>query len=304
MRIDPQRDTVPAVRPTATAGSSTGFASALASARSSVDPSLPAAADPSHAGEVPIAQRWGEYGRGATAEGYGAPPDAAQFADAPIGPDEPASPLNPSGVTTTPAFTVDGYTARGTPVPPGFYNLAYYNWYLREGGTPLEGFPKLAEGATISETYGKFGDGTTRATSFIAAPADTGDGASGAPPAGTDAGPTGDTGATPPCMNVADALAHALGVARARATASTASSERANAASTNASATTERAAEASSVPSRSQTASGSARIAASSATAAAATTVGNGGVVTTPANDVAATLRAELTTLLRDLLRA
>ena len=163
MRIEPERDPVPALRPSATASSATRFASALATARNSVDPSLPAATDPSPAGETPLAERWGEYGRGATAAGYGAPPDLAQFADAPIGPDEPASPMNPSGVTTTPAFIVPGYTARGTPVPPGFYNLAYYNRYLQEGGIPLEGFPQLAEGATIRETYGVFGDGATRA---------------------------------------------------------------------------------------------------------------------------------------------
>src|SRR5205085_7610346 len=79
------------------------------------------------------------------------------------------------------AFTVEGFTARGTPIPPGFYNLAYYNQYLRDGGTPLEGFPQLAAGATINETYGKFGDGATRATRFIAATPDGGDTPSSAP---------------------------------------------------------------------------------------------------------------------------
>ena len=65
-----------------------------------------------------------------------------------------------------PAFTVDGYTGRGTPIPPGFYNLAYYNQYLREGGTPLVGFPGLEPGASVMATYGTYGDGRVRATSF------------------------------------------------------------------------------------------------------------------------------------------
>ena len=65
-----------------------------------------------------------------------------------------------------PAFTVPGYTGRGTPIPPGFYNIAYYNLYLREGGTPLEGFPLHTPGTSLTATYGTFGDGRPRATSF------------------------------------------------------------------------------------------------------------------------------------------
>ena len=315
MRIDPQRDTIPAVRPSSTGGSSTGFASALASVRSATDPSLPAAADPGQVGKVPIAQQWGQYGKGAGVEGYGAPPDPAQFADVPIGPDEPASPLNPSGVTTTPGFTVDGYTARGTPIPPGFYNLAYYNWYLRQGGTPLEGFPQLADGATITETYGKFGDGATRATSFITAPADGSD--PGDPLSGAGSDPVGDTGATPPPFaTLADALTHALDVARTRTVGSASAAAPAPpdalapsavttaapaTAATTATASARRAVETSSPPSSSATTSRSARGGApASDPSATATTVASSRVAST--NDVEAALRADLTTLLRDLM--
>ena len=315
MRIDPQRDTIPAVRPSSTGGSSTGFASALASVRSATDPSLPAAADRGQVGKVPIAQQWGQYGKGAGPEGYGAPPDPAQFADVPIGPHEPASPLNPSGVTTTPGFTVDGYTARGTPIPPGFYNLAYYNWYLREGGTPLEGFPQLADGATITQTYGKFGDGATRATSFITAPADTTD------PSGMMSGTGGDpiaaTGATPPAFaNVADALTNALDVARtgaagsAGAAVSASPDEPAPSATTATAATTATMATASaqrvvatpSRPAASEMTSRAGSGAGPTTDQSAAATVASGSVAST--NDVEAALRAELTTLLRDLMRA
>jgi hypothetical protein len=164
MRIQPNSESPPAARPAVSAPSSgTAFATELASLQTTTGTT-------DAPRERPLAERWGEYGRGATALGFGAAPDASAFSDAPVGPDEPASPLNPSGVTTTPAFTVPGYTARGTPIPPGFYNLAYYNRYLREGGTPLEGFPLLADGATIAETYGRFGDGAVRATSFVTAP--------------------------------------------------------------------------------------------------------------------------------------
>jgi hypothetical protein len=170
MRIQPNPESLPAVRPAVSAPSGdNAFATALATLQSST-------AETDAARERPLAERWGEYGRGATALGFGPPPDPSEFSDVPVGPDEPASPLNPSGVTTTPAFTVPGYTARGTPIPPGFYNLAYYNRYLREGGTPLEGFPLLADGATIAETYGRFGDGAVRATSFVIAPDSPDDG--------------------------------------------------------------------------------------------------------------------------------
>ncbi len=299
MRIDPQRDTLPSLRPAASAAASTRFASALAGARSAVDPSLPEAADPSHAGEVPIAQRWGEYGPGATAEGYGASPDAAQFHDVPIGPDEPASPLNPSGVTTTPGFTVEGYTARGTPVPPGFYNIAYYNWYLRDGGTPLEGFPQLADGATITETYGKFGDGATRATSFIPAAPDGGD---GAPPTGTDATLTDVATGTVVSTDVTDAL----DTARARSAAPPASAEAATTTSTTRGTTTDAVSQApSAVAHTPRPTSALAAPPAVVADPSGAATRGTGsGAAATPANGIEATLRAELTTLLRDLLRA
>lgn len=123
----------------------------------------------------PPAERWGEYGLGAQPGGYGPAPDPAQFAQFPIGAAARASPLNPNGTTMDPAFTVPGYTGRGTPVPPGFYNLAYYNRYLREGGTPLEGFAALEDGHSIAETYGTFGDGRARATSFVTGPTDAKD---------------------------------------------------------------------------------------------------------------------------------
>src|SRR6185369_14927897 len=139
MRISPDSQSLPVERPSAASGASAadGFADALTSAQKSnpTDPSLGAWTDKSHAGVTPRAQRWGEWGAGASAEGFGPPPDPSDFSEFPVGPDEPASPLNSSGVTTTPSFTVPGYTARGTPIAPGFYNLAYYNWYLREGGT-------------------------------------------------------------------------------------------------------------------------------------------------------------------------
>ena len=317
MRIDPQRDTIPAVQPSSTGGASAGFASALTSARNTIDPSLPASTDRGQVGKVPIAQQWGQYGTGAGPEGYGAPPDPAQFADVPIGPDEPATPLNPSGVTTTPGFTVDGYTARGTPIPPGFYNLAYYNWYLRQGGTPLEGFPQLADGATITETYGKFGDGATRATSFITAPADGSDPGNALSGGGSD--PVGDPGATPPPFAMlADALTHALDVARTRTAGSTgpiasgsgvdpvpAAPASANRAPVAISATSsQRAAETLSPPVSQQTASPSAAGAASRSASTTATTVATAGVAPSAVNDLEATLRADLATLLNDLLRA
>ena len=92
--------------------------------------------------EIPLAERWGEYGAGARPGGYGDAPDPAEFGDVPVGEDQRAHPLNPSGTSGAAApYDVPGYTTRGTPIPPGFYNLAYYQRYLREGGTPLEGFP-------------------------------------------------------------------------------------------------------------------------------------------------------------------
>jgi hypothetical protein len=135
------------------------FASTLAGIASQAG-----SADPEHI--RPPAERWGQYGDGAKPGGYGPPPDPAQFAQFPVGSGSPASPLNPNGITMDPAFTVDGYTGRGTPIPPGFYNLAYYNQYLREGGTPLVGFAALEPGASVTATYGTYGDGRVRATSF------------------------------------------------------------------------------------------------------------------------------------------
>ncbi len=287
MRIEPDRNTLPALRPTADSASTAGFASALSSARNSADPSLPEATDKSHAGETPIAEQWGQYGSGATADGYGAPPDASLYRDAPIGPHESASPLNPSGVTTTPAFTVDGYTARGTPVPPGFYNLAYYNWYLRDGGTPLPGFPTLADGATITETYGKFGDGTERATSFATA-AGAGTASSGGI---TTLAAAGSAAASVDTVSAPTSTA-ATSVAStpARVAASVAASARPTTSS----------------PSYATPAASVAASTTSATTSAAADdgdTVANAAGTTAQATDLGAALRAELTTLLGDLLR-
>jgi hypothetical protein len=266
MRIQPDHDTPPALRPSASSATAgDGFASALTSARNSVDPSLPAATDRSNAGKTPLAQRWGHYGQGATAEGYGAPPDAADYSDVPVGPDQPASPLNPGGVSTTPAFVVPGFTARGTPIPPGFYNIAYYNWYLREGGTPLDGFPQLEDGATLTETYGKFGDGAKRATSFV----------TGLQPEVDSQ--TANAAATA-AMKSAD-----TGGAASVAAAATANSTRTATASSNAASDT----------SHDET----------PAAAAAGSVAGGGATVSAPTTDLNAIVRAELTTLLRDLLR-
>ncbi len=189
MRIAPDSPSLPIERPSAAAASAAdGFAEALTSARNSTDPSLGAWTDKSLANQTPPAQRWGQWGAGASAEGFGPPPGPSEFSEFPVGPDAPASPLNSSGVTTTPSFTVPGYTARGTPIAPGFYNLAYYNWYLRDGGTPLPGFPLHEAGTTLTETYGSFGDGAERATSFVTAPAGDGGGTDGGGTPTTDAG--------------------------------------------------------------------------------------------------------------------
>ena len=284
MRIEPDRNTVPALRPTASAAASAtaSFASALSEARNSRDPSLPAATDLSHVGETPLAEQWGKYGDGATAEGYTPPPDLASLADVPIGPNEPANPLNPSGVTSTPGFTVDGYTGRGTPIPPGFYNLAYYNWYLRDGGTPLPGFPALEDGATITGTYGTFGDGRERATSFATA---AGAGSASAGAIGTitsDAGSDAASAESAPQAAAAGVLAAPAAAARP----TTAAPSAASAPETSAAVATK------SVPSTSGP--------ASTASAAAAT----GAAVSAPTNDLEATIRADLTSLLRDLLGA
>jgi hypothetical protein len=156
-----------------------GFASALASVRDANAQNAAVSRDPagSSGGETrrnpnlpvgpPPAERWGQYGLGATAAGYGASPDPSLFSHHPVGGNEPAHPLNPEGNTYVPPFTVPGYTGRGTPIPPGFYNLAYYNQYLAQGGTPIEGFDGYAASeGSLSEVYGTFGDGRARATSF------------------------------------------------------------------------------------------------------------------------------------------
>ncbi len=165
MRIEPKRDTLASLQPSTSAEQADGFANALKSAKGSFS-ETPSLADSAAEDGPPLAERWGQYGTGATAAGFGAPnPDL--YVNAPVGPNAPASPLNPGGVSTTPSFVVSGYTGRGTPVPPGFYNLAYYNQYLQEGGTPLEGFPQFDDGSTLRATYGTFGDGAKRATSFL-----------------------------------------------------------------------------------------------------------------------------------------
>ena len=167
MRIEPKRETIAALQPTTSTDDTDSFTDALASAQGSFSETPSIADDAANADKAPpLAQRWGQYGLGATKAGFGTPnPDL--YADAPVGPNAAASPLNPGGVTTTPSFVVSGYTGRGTPVPPGFYNIAYYNLYLQQGGTPLEGFPQMEDGSTLSATYGTFGDGATRATSFL-----------------------------------------------------------------------------------------------------------------------------------------
>ena len=165
MRIEPEQQIAARTRqPESSPSGNTGFASTLATVRDA-STTAPPAVDPSR----PAAEQWGQWGQGASAAGYGPAPDAAQFAHHPTGPDAGAHPLNPRGNTVAnPAFTVPGYTTRGTPVPPGFYNLAYYNQYLAEGGTPLVGFEAHdPTKGTLTDVYGTFGDGRERATSFV-----------------------------------------------------------------------------------------------------------------------------------------
>lgn len=289
MRIQPDQPTLPAERPTAASASSDGFASALSWAQNSNDPSLGAWTDKSHAGEKPAAERWGQWGSGASAAGFGPPPDPTEFSDVPVGPDEPASPLNSSGVTTTPGFTVPGYTARGTPIAPGFYNLAYYNWYLRDGGTPLAGFPLHEAGATLTETYGSFGDGAERATSFVTAAGGDGggDGGTPAPNAGAAtgalAGAVAASSAVAAPATVASALVDAADDGDATAPESVAPRTAASAAPAAAS---ERAATEAPDP---------ARVASAAAT---------GSTLRGATADLATLARTELAALLSDLLRA
>jgi len=183
MRIEPKRETIAALQPTTSTDDTDSFTDALASAQGSFNETPSIADAAANADKAPpLAQRWGQYGLGATKAGFGAP-NPGLYADAPVGPNAAASPLNPGGVTTTPSFVVSGYTGRGTPVPPGFYNIAYYNLYLQQGGTPLEGFPQMEDGSTLSATYGTFGDGATRATSFLTGQVDD---SSDTPEAGAD----------------------------------------------------------------------------------------------------------------------
>jgi len=205
MRIRPDQDPVGAPTSLPTRTRDTGFASALASAQDAELPFL-SAIDTS---VRPPAERWGEYGPGASPGGYGTPPDAASFADVPVGPNAPAHPLNPSGMTADPPFRVVGYTGRGTPLPPGFYNLAYYNQYLAEGGTPLEGFPALDTDATIAATYGSFGDGRARATTFAVTPPDETPAGCGEHPATASAAETVATAGAAPEDPAAAPVAHA-----------------------------------------------------------------------------------------------
>lgn len=171
MRIEPEQQAAARLRlATNTRQEDRGFAATLAVVRDGAtgDAASGHIAPRTDEPKVPPpAERWGEYGLGATVAGYGSPPDPALFAHHAVGETEPAHPLNPRGNTTTPAFTVAGFTGRGTPIPPGFYNLAYYNRYLAEGGTPIEGFPGYTpEAGTLTDVYGAFGDGKARATSF------------------------------------------------------------------------------------------------------------------------------------------
>ncbi len=192
MRIQPDRDVFsPVLGKASPMPGATGFASTLAAAEESnlrpeSEDSALRRSEAARAGSrggayerlivanrgkpptIPLAQRWGEYGPGAQPGGYGDPPDPADFQDVPVGSNVPAHPLNPAGISVTePPFAVVGYTGRGTPIPPGFYNLAYYEMYLEQGGKPLLGFPAYhPEDGTLQEVYGTFGDGRPRATSF------------------------------------------------------------------------------------------------------------------------------------------
>lgn len=215
MRIEPKRETIAALQPTTSTDDADGFADALASAQGPFSETPSIADDAANADKAPpLAQRWGQYGLGATKAGFGTPnPDL--YADAPVGPNAAASPLNPGGVTTTPSFVVSGYTGRGTPVPPGFYNIAYYNLYLQQGGTPLEGFPQMEDGSTLSATYGTFGDGATRATSFLTGQVDD---STDTPEANAGADPVAAASAATALVNASAAAANPAAAATPAAT--------------------------------------------------------------------------------------
>ena len=166
MRIRPDLDPASMLAPATRPAQDRGFSALLALANDSAG--VPGGHVEMPEGPPP-AEQWGTYGFGGS-RGLRRPARSRGYADVPVGAGAPASPLNPSGVTTDPAFTVPGYTGREHPVPPGFYNIAYYQEYLAKGGTPLEGFPELDGGATLAATYGAFGDGRARATSFAPTP--------------------------------------------------------------------------------------------------------------------------------------
>ncbi len=194
MRIEPEQQIAARARqPESSRSVDKGFASTLTAARDA-STAGPPTVDPNR----PAAEQWGQWGQGATPAGFGPAPESAQFAHHPTGPDAGAHPLNSRGNTVAnPAFTVPGYTTRGTPVPPGFYNLAYYNQYLAEGGTPLVGFDAHdPANGSLTDVYGSFGDGRERATSFVN-------------------GLIGAEGATPQAAATVVALETAAGSARA-----------------------------------------------------------------------------------------
>ncbi len=208
MRIRPSQAPATPALPTIGAASQptegAEFASTLADVAAKVGGNDGGAATDASENVRPLAERWGEWGRGADADGFGPPPDPALFAGYKVGAAFRASPLNPNGITMDPAFTVPGYTGRGTPVPPGFFNLAYYNRYLREGGTPLEGFPALEAGKSLMATYGTYGDGRARATSFVASPPETPDDGGGTTRTGGGDGSDG-----PGCMHATSSASNA-----------------------------------------------------------------------------------------------
>ncbi|HEY2388632.1 MAG TPA: hypothetical protein VGK30_16875 [Candidatus Binatia bacterium] len=292
MRIEPKREVLTAQQPTTSAEEADGFADALASAQGSFSETPSIADDAANAGKAPpLAQRWGQYGLGATKAGFGTPnPDL--YSDAPVGANAPASPLNPGGETTTPSFVVSGYTGRGTPVPPGFYNIAYYNMYLEQGGTPLVGFPQMEDGSTLSATYGTFGDGAERATSYLTGFVDDTPDA----PAPDTSAAAAQTASADTSTTIASALAALVNAAAAKSggSATETAASAATASDTAAPATTPPAA------------------AAVTAVAAATTPAAAGG--DTPGSTAAASsappasgsdlLRTELAALLNDLLRS
>ena len=301
MRIEPKREVQTALQPTTSAADEAdSFADALASAQNPFDETPSIADDAANAGKAPpLAQRWGQYGLGATAAGFGAPnPDL--YADMPVGANAPASPLNPGGETTTPSFVVSGYTGRGTPVPPGFYNIAYYNMYLEQGGTPLVGFPQMQDGSTLSATYGTFGDGATRATSYLTGL--VGD-SSGTPASGPSAATDAATGGAAPSAGTGTTVASALAALVSAAAPSNGGTSNGSGTETGANAAT--ASDAGASPATAAAAPATVTPAAASATSQAASSAASDTASSTPAPASGADLlRTELAALLGDLLRS